>query len=402
MLRTALLVTLILGSASPVWAQEASAKAPYTIDEYVEVRRPVIIKRKFTPEEKAQADKLVSTINAMLKKKELVPGDLLEQLAPLAETGDRNAMRAMMLGYRGARAVSPLPADAIDLTSSLPNTKLGGLWAMALWNEGDRSKEASYAIDNCWRSNNPPPGICGYTVKARDDFQNVFNLHWSQGKAEPKDVVFTEYSLRPSPEKQKERFDKFLAHLRGGNEYTGPEYLWAEVWAKRAGGDYPAMLETASRDGHKMSVSRVAADAVNARMEREAQVASWDKLQAQRQQAKAEGGKLPEADESAWIGLSHQLGGKYLVPFASENVLMFAMTIDSLCSGDNGPVCQRQRQLYQYRAEAALSEQNMREAALRNMTLGGGSVSVRSYDSSGNYLGTTSMPTWQADIAGAH
>jgi hypothetical protein len=407
MLRTALLISLVLGVASPVCAQSwrgpEPVRASYTMDEYVEVRRPLITKRKFTPEEKAQADKLISTINSMLKKKELVPSALLEQLALLAETGDRNAMKAMMLGYRGAAAVSPLPADIPDIMSSTPNGKLAGLWAMMLWKEGDHSKEVSQGIDGCWRANNPPPGQCGYTVKAKDDFRNVFNLHWTEGKGPPKDVVFTEYSLRPSPEKQKERFDKFLAHRRNGGEYTSAEYMWAEVWAKREGGEYPAMLEAAQRAGYTLSVSRDAVRAVNAKMERDEQVAKWDKLQAQRLQAKAEGGKLSTAEEADWINLSHTLGGKYLVPFASENVLMFAMTIDSLCSGDSGPVCQRQRQLYQYRAEAALSEHNIREGIMRSMTLGGrGDVSVRSYDSSGNYLGTTTMPAWQADIAGAH
>jgi hypothetical protein len=404
MLRAALLISLVLGVASPVCAQAPEpVRAAYTMDEYVEVRRPVITKRKFTPEEKAQADKLISTINAMLKKKELVPSALLEQLALLAETGDRNAMKAMMAGYRGAAAVSPLPADIPDIMSSTPNEKLAGLWGMMLWKEGDHSKDVSKAIDGCWMRDNPPPGFCGYTVKAKDDFEDVFKAHWAYGKGEPKNVVFTEYSLRPSPEKQKERFDKFVAHLRGGGDYTSPEYMWAEVWAKREGGEYSAMLETASRDGSQASASRKSVQAINAKMERDEQIAKWDKLQAQRLQARAGGGALSTAEEADWINLSHRLGGKYLVPFASENVLMFAMTIDSLCSGDSGPVCQRQRQLYQYRAEAALSEHNIREGIMRSMTLGGGGdVSVRSYDSSGNYLGTTTMPAWQADIAGAH
>jgi hypothetical protein len=157
------------------------------------------------------------------------------------------------------------------------------------------------------------------------------------------------------------------------------------------------MLEAASRDGRYNNAQR----AVNAEIEHNEQIAKWEALQTQRQQARAAGGTLSTEEESDWIGLSHRLGGKYLVPFASENVLMFATTIDSLCRGDDGQVCQRQRQLYQYRAEAALSEQNMREATLRNMTLGGGDVSVRTYDSSGNYLGTTTMPSWQADVVGA-
>jgi hypothetical protein len=83
-------------------------------------------------------------------------------------------------------------------------------------------------------------------------------------------------------------------------------------------------------------------------------------------------------------------------------VLTQETAIDSLCRADSGKVCQRQKQLFQYRVEAGRSEQNMKEAALRNMTLGGRDVTVRNYDQDGNYLGTTTMPAWQAEVAGAH
>lgn len=401
MFRTTLLTLLVLGFASPLCAQQEPAKGTYTIDEYVEARRPVITERKLTREERTEANRLISAINSLLDKEELVPADLLEQLAPLAETGDRKAMRAMMLGYGYARAVNPMPADAIDITSSEPNHKLAGLWGMMLWIAGDHSKETSRAIDGCQDGRGPPPGYCGYTITARDDFRDPFKQHWAYGDRAPRDVVFTEHSLRPTPEQEKRRFDTFVTNLRNGEEYTGPEYLWAEVWANRAGGEYPAMLEQASRDGQYNYVARDAQRIVNAEIEHNEMAAKWEELQTRRQQARADGGALSTEEENDWIGLSHRLGGTYLVPFASENVLTSAIAIDSLCSGDDGEVCQRQRQLYQYRVEAGRSEQNMREARLRNMTLGGGDVSVRTYDSSGNYMGTTTMPAWQADVIGA-
>ena len=46
----------------------------------------------------------------------------------------------------------------------------------------------------------------------------------------------------------------------------------------------------------------------------------------------------------------------------------------------------------------AHNERLEREMALRNLTMGGESVSVRAYDPNGNYLGSSTMPAWQADI----
>jgi hypothetical protein len=400
MFRAALLAVIAMCGMGVAAAQEDAPRAPYTVDEYVEARRPIISARTLSGEEHRQADALISTINTTIKAGQRVDYAVLDQLAPLAESGDRKLMKAMMQGYAGAGALQPWPADGDQFTSWSPGIKLAGLWAVEVWKAGDRSKETSKAIDNCW-AKYQEDGRCGFLVRAKDDFNPVFNAHWAHGKGAPKDVVFTAYSLTPPPEKQKERFEKFVADTLAGEPYSAWQYIWAEVWAQRNGGDALQRLEAAAREGSKTRWSREAARIEDAKLEREKQIAEWEALQAKRRDAKAEGYKLSDSDEASWIQLSHILGGKYLVPFAAENVIIQWTVIDSLCREDAGPVCQRQKQLYQYRADAARAERDAREAALRNLTLGGGSVNVRTYDQSGNYLGTTSMPAWQADVIGA-
>lgn len=403
MFSKALLFSIALALAVPAPAQEAPARSPYTIDEFVEGRRPVITPRELTGDEKAQARELMKAIHAALKQEKPPARELLEQLAPLAESSDRKMMKTMVLGYAGAGELLPWPADADQFSAWWPNSFLSGLWAMKAWQAGDRSKEVSKAVDSCWNKGTKLEGRCGYTitVEAEGDPFFVFRNHWQHGKSAPRDVVFTEHTLTPPFEKQKARFDAFVARMKNGESYTAWDYIWAEVWAKRNGPQYLAELEKAQIAGSAAYVQRQAAAAQNAKDERAARVAEWDKLQAKRTQAKAANSTLSESDEARWVQLSHVLGGKYLVPFGSENVILRWTTIDSLCRDDSGPVCQRQKQLYEYRAEEARAERAARDAALRNFKLGGSSVKVRTYDHNGNYLGTETMPAWQADVIGA-
>src|SRR5262245_51901197 len=122
MLRAALCLSLAI-VAAPALAQE---KATYTVNEFVEPRRPVIVKRKFTSAEQAEAKRLIAEI----KKQEKPTHALMDQLAPLAATGDKDAMKAMVSGYNRAEWLLPPPLDdPFRLGSVQPAYKLAGLWA---------------------------------------------------------------------------------------------------------------------------------------------------------------------------------------------------------------------------------------------------------------------------------
>jgi hypothetical protein len=405
MLRAALLLTAALSLAMPAFAQkgcEAGATG-VTTNQYVEARRPVIAKRKLTGEEKAEANKLASLVKSNLKSKTPSDEATLDRLAVLASSGDRDLMKVVMEGNR--LAIPPRVIDEEDGKSWNARSKLAGLWAIHLWGEGDRSKPVSQALAGCvGRDNYGTHGKetdCGFTASVAFDGKSTFDGHWAGQTGVPKSATFTEVTLLQTPEEELARYQKALAEYRTGG-YDNAEHRWAACWAGLKGG--ATWAEWSGTEG--LWSANYATRALNEQLRAQAEIdqkaAQWAALQTQRVQAKAAGGALSESDEGKWASLSFWLGGKYLLPYASETVLIQETAINSLCRADSGKVCQRQKQLFQYRVEAGRSEQNMKEAALRNMTLGGGDVTVRNYDRNGNYLGTTTMPAWQADIAGAN
>jgi hypothetical protein len=282
---------------------------------------------------------------------------------------------------------------------------LAGFWAIQLYRDGEKSKAVSKAIDNCLGKGATDytanvAGICGFSAKIENDYKKSFHDHWTGNGSLPKSATFNEYKLAQTLEQEVVRYEKALVDKRAG-EFTD-DREWAGCWAKIMGGGYLARWDGSDQIAWQNYETKELNKQTRAKAELDKKAAEWTGLQAKRVEAKMAGGKLSEAEEDTWAGLSFWLGGKYLLPYASETVLIQETAIRSLCDADSGAVCQRQRQLFQYRSDAARSAQNMKEAELRNLTRGGGSVTVRNYDQNGNYLGTTTMPSWQADIAGAH
>lgn len=405
MLRTALMLATALAFAAPALAQEKCKADPAGVTEaqYVEARRPVIAKHKLTSEERSEANKLMSDIKATLMKKGKPEHAKLDRLAVLGGSGDREIMKVLVEGYDGAG-----PVNVIDGGETwVPRRMLAGLWAIQLYRDGEKSKAVSKAISNCLGKGATAydakvDGICGFTANIQNDHKKSFHAHWTGEGGLPKSATFTEYKLVQTQEQEIARFEKALIEYRDADGGYGDDYGWAACWSNIKGGDYRARWLGSSQIASANYATGELNKTLRAQAEIDQKAAKWTALQARRVAAKSSGGSLSDADETDWASLSFWLGGKYLLPYASETVLIQETAIQSLCAAESGPVCQRQRQLFQYRIEAARSEQNMKDAALRNMTLGGRDVSVRTYDQDGNYLGTTTMPAWQADVVGAH
>lgn len=405
MLRAALLMTAALSVAAPAFAQEKCAAGPNGVTEaqYVEARRPVMAKRKLAGEERSEANKLMSDIKAALKKKGRPEHAQLDRLAVLGGAGDRELMKVLVDGYDEAG-----PVNVIDGGETwVPRKMLAGLWAIQLYRDGEKSKAVSKAIDNCLGKGATAydakvDGICGFSASIQNDYKKSFHDHWTGEGGLPKSATFTEYALVQTPEQEIARFEKALIEYRDADGGYGDDYGWAACWSNIKGGDYRARWLGSSQIASANYATGELNKQTRAKAEIDQKAAQWAALQTKRVEARNSGGKLSEADEGDWAGLSFWLGGKYLLPYASETVLIQETAIRSLCDADSGKICQRQRQLFQYRSDNARSEQNIREGNLRNLTLGGGDVTVRNYDQNGNYLGTTTMPAWQADIAGAN
>lgn len=403
MRRAAMLFTASLAFAAPVFAQEKCKAAPNGVTEaqYVEARRPVIVKRKLTGEERSEGNKLMSDINAALKNKGKPEHAKLDRLAVLGGSGDREIMKVLVDGYAEAGPVNVM--DGGETWTA--RKKLAGLWAVQLYRDGEKSKAVSKAIDNCLGKGATDyianvAGICGFSAKIENDYKKSFHDHWTGNGALPKSATFAEYSLVETPAQETARFEKALIEKRAG-EFTD-DREWAGCWANIKGGGYLVRWNGSDQIAWQNYQTKELNRQTRAKAELDQKVAEWAALQAKRVELKKSGGKLSDVDEGAWAGLAFWLGGKYLLPYASETVLIQETAIRSLCDADGGAVCQRQWQLFQYRSDAARSEQNIREGEFRNLTLGESDVTVRNYDQDGNYLGTTTMPAWQADLAGVH
>jgi hypothetical protein len=243
-------------SLSPMAAQTpvpATAADPHT---FVDANRPRFEPRALSAPEQAAMRKAISTWKG--KKTEAALADV----RPYAEAGDPAALRVMMDGWihlrkspgsRGASKALTNPDQAL-----IP---LSGLWAMAVWSHGDRSREVAKALDVCMKGGSEnipterfdfyksPMGVlsltrdydCGLTTRstaagisrlldfARENkFANQFkNSPWPE-------FVFIERPIKNATQLEEERFERALGsyqtYLRYTNGMSQDEMMWARTY----------------------------------------------------------------------------------------------------------------------------------------------------------------------------
>jgi hypothetical protein len=394
----AVLALLACAVATGAQAQESDPTGKgFTTAELVELRRPDIHKRPLSGEEKAMAKALI----AELKQRPTL--FVADQLRLFANTGDRSSMKAVFDSFQ--TRMFPQAIDQPEIAGDVPGRNLRGLWAAALWREGERSKDLSRAIDDCEGGiSDEQRRRCGFGVQTDNDPKNNFGNHWAGKGKPPKTAVFTDYSMASTPEADRARFEKIVETYRSGRDVEADDYHWAAGWAKRDGAESRARWDGSGRiaidnsriiEANRIADEKVFRDRQIAEQKaiRERQIAGWTAYETSRK-----AGKLSDADHAAWVGYSIALGGAYLEGYAMETYLADDGLIESFCNAKLGATCNRQRAIRDKLAADARLEQLDKELALRNITLGGGSTMVRSYDQNGNYLGAQSMPSWQADI----
>lgn len=406
MFRLSVLAAVAVAGLSPAWAQDKcrpSTPELVTGAEYAEARRPVIDKRKLSNEERAEARKLVSDIQARVRDKNYSPRlDDLEKLRVYGASGDREIMKALAEGY--------MDLDGIDTSdgrfSGDPAQMLAGLWGMQLYLAGDRSREMARAVASClgtvktFYSPMTADGTCGFDIEVNEhDYDKNFQA-FAEGKGRlPKQVKFTEKPIAPTLEAEQSRFERALVKYRSGDDWDADQ-AWGKCFAERHGEDYLARWNGSESVASQAYRQEQENKVIRAKDELDQKAKAWTELQAKRVALKQTGGELPEKDYAQWWSLSFSLGGKHLEPIASEQYLVQQTAIDSLCRGAPGVICDRQRLIFQRLVDEARLENDMKEARWRAAIAANspGSTTVRSYDQDGNYLGTTTMPDWQADI----
>jgi hypothetical protein len=395
MRRLLVVAGLIVAMASPICAQAPSDDVRY--EDYVEARRPVIERRALTADEQAVVKRMAAQIK---KAKSWGEVDIasLDELAPMARAGDKAAMRALMDGYGKVHGSTPKHAEKSA-------EALSGLWAMMLWKEGVQDRDVAKAILYCLQRDqfgamygSLKSDGCGFDVYVVGKFERHLGT-FAEGKSKaPERIDFRELPLVEPIEKERARFEKILADKKSASTISNDDYTWAGSWVEKQGPEWVERWNKAGVDNYLARQNNEAVAKYNAEAERNRLLAEWIDLEAKWRTAKATGEKLSEVEYNKLVSASFKLQGKYLEPYASENYLRYESLIVALCSEKPGVVCDRQRQIFDKLAADAHQAQLDRELALKNLTLGGNSVSVRSYDQNGNYLGSSNMPAWQADI----
>lgn len=402
---------IVMGALVLAGAQQASAQympGEPTPQEYIDAYRPVIQPRALTPDETATMKRLSS----QFLKKGFRPNEaLLLELHPLAQAGDKTAIKAMMVGWDSCGPpwkTTFLQTSYSGGEATLACNQLAALWAMKVWNTGDQSRDVARIMMYCFERQqfatygNVKGPKCGVNARIEADFDSAIDRYAGneKGSKPPRSITVTDYLLAPkmTPEEERAKFDSWIAAYSKGQRPNDDTRLgWIDAYIKRQG---PAAYKEWSDAIEKfwaIENGRIGAERVAGEEAHKQRIADWEKLNALRTSAKAERKSLPAAEEQKFVTLSFQLRGKYIVPYGMENVLMDAWARDDFCANGPSNICERQRDLARARQSAADEERLARELAW-SRPRAGGDVSVRTYDQNGNFLGASSVPAWQADI----
>lgn len=330
----------------------------------------------------------------------------LDELRPLANTGDLNVMRTM---FEGVRSWSEVKTEILGYSNYGPGNAdafraLSGLWAVMLWREGERSPKLAQEIDYCLGAmkikwSRVEGKLCGFSATFDGDYEHDITRYGDgkKGAKPPRSAVFDEWPMAPkaTPEEERARFEALLAAYRRGE--TNKDSAWISSWIQKQSPETQDAWSSALDEYWKIANGRQGAERVAGEERRKAEIVEWDELQAKRVAAKAAGKGLPAEEEERFVRLSFSLRGRHIVPMGQERVFTLQVDIDEFCAHAPGIYCDRQRNLAYARENAAMEERVSRENAWK-IDRSRGDVTVRNYDQSGNYLGSSSLPAWQADI----
>lgn len=393
-------VTLGLRSdwMTPAQREASLLRAQRSSEEVVDLHAPRIRPRALSAEERSEVRSL---LNGALTDPYLT-WDRLEPLMALAESGDKEAMHAVLRAFKGpdpnsiARPAWFAPLESFDgMASSL----LAGRWAGEYWRRHGADPIAAAQLASCTGERLQR---CGVLVRIRNPRERTAFLDYGREntrRAPRLDLVFE--PAYPGVDGLRARFDDLTARRRAGpNMYVGHGVDdWLAAYAAvhpEVAATQQATLDTVAAEAERVRLARLAfaADA-RARAER-----MWNDLWGR--------SDLSDQERSTLEIVAGQLGDDYVVRLAGVQPVQGESAVSTLCRLDH-PTCQSNRQ-NQARREAALQaeiQQSAIDAAARQravtaaMGSGVGMVEVRRYDRAGNYVGTTTMTRSQADTIGA-
>ena len=374
----------------------AAERAKRSLEEVVDLYAPRMKPRKLTAAEKAEANALLAKIH-----NDPVWPDV-ERLMVLAESGDKDAMLSLLKALKGREDGSQ--ASGIWFTPweswyGAPQEGIAARWAAEYWTRHGADKVAMGFLINA--DSREVGHAIEYGVEVPRDQKllgKMWDYYWGYTKKAPKLKISVgkayqgEAALRA-------KYDRLVAGRQNGTETHPIVKDWTEAYARQhpeAAGSLAAAKTAEDKrvqDEIKMRLVQVA-------LSRENSQRVWDKLSGKSQLTPEERLEL-----EAHAG---NLGDDYLESFAARHPVSYDSSAKRLCALGN-PACEQAKASVAFARQLEEAEY-ARNAQLNAQASGASSatsfapsfVEVRTYDRSGNYIGTTTMSGLQASLLGAY
>jgi len=384
----------------------ASERAKRSFEEVVNLHSPRIVKRRLSSEEKAVIPDMLRTVWDEKTWASVQP------LMRLAETGDKDAMLALLKAFKGEGETSiyKILSNA-PLESWNPNeAQLGimGRWGAEYWLRHGKHPVAFNAIWRCTSRDNVEYFDCGlgYVMKEKQLSRSWKYLDGETRKPPKMKLKLT--SAYRSDIEQRAQFDKFSAEYRSkGQKWTPPQRReWLQGYVTAYPEAAPLLNATIT------AVQEAKAARARIQLERAANIRvthqrNWHNLWQK--------SPLNNDEKLTLEYAASALGDDYLAQFASHYILQISQNVNRICAlnhmscgiqsnANNAREAARDaaraRDIAQADADAyARAGASVRaQSAIRSNA---GLVTVRRYDRNGNYIGNTQMTKTQADIVGA-
>lgn len=371
-----------------------SERAKRSSEEVIDLYAPRMKPRKLTTAEKAEASALLARIYD-----DPVWPDV-ERLMVLAESGDRDAMLNLLKALKGKPDGSQ--SSAIWFTPweswyGTPQTGIAARWAAEYWQRHGADRVAMGFLINA--ESREAGHVLQYGVSVPRDqklLSKMWDYYWGKSKKAPK-LKITIGHAYDGEAALRAKYDRLIAGRQNGTETHPIVKDWTEAYAQAHPEAAEALAAARSAEAQR-ELDEINRQKAYAAAMREQSQRVWNELSIKSDLTWDEQLKL-----EAHVG---NLGDDYLEAFAARYPISYDSSAKRLCALGN-PACAQARASVEFARQLQEAEY-AKNAQLNAQAAGSGSstytlpfVEVRTYDRSGNYVGTQTMTRMQADIIGA-
>ncbi len=377
----------------------AAERAKRSLEEVVDLYAPRMKPRKLTAAEKAEANTLLTKIHD-----DPVWPDV-ERLMVLAESGDKDAMLNLLKALDGRADGSQSTVIWFAPWESWFGSAQSGIaarWAAEYWTRHGADK---VAMGFLMSADSLDTGhVIEYGVSVPRDQKllgKMWDYYWGKTKRTPK-LKITVGKAYQGEAALRAKYDRLVAGRQNGTEGHPIVKDWTEAYARR----YPEVA--GSLAAAKTAEEKRVQDEINMRMARVAGFREnsqrvWNEL--------SEKPNLTREERLMLEAHTGNLGDDYLEAFAARYPIEYDSSADRLCALGHASCSEAMAAKNARRAEqeakmaadamAIAAQARAGDAAMAAAINSSPFVEVRTYDRSGNFVGTRTMTKTQAEIIGA-